>query len=66
MIKGDKSRFKGTLVLRAQLLSSVQLFVAPWTVDQQVPPSWDFPGRNTRVGNPPLWSPFGASLVAQW
>ena len=34
----------------AQLLSHVQLFVAPWTVAHQAPPPWDFPGKNTRVG----------------
>ena len=31
-------------------LSRVRLFVTPWTVAYQAPPSMDFPGKNTGVG----------------
>ena len=34
----------------AQLLSDVQLFVAPWTVARPVPPSMDFSAKNTGAG----------------
>ena len=31
----------------AQSLSQVQLFANPWTVAQQAPLPWDFPGKGT-------------------
>ena len=34
----------------AQLLSHIQLFVAPWAVAHQVPLSMRFPSKNTGVG----------------
>ena len=33
-----------------KLLSRVLLFAIPWTVAYQVPPSMEFPGKNTGVG----------------
>ena len=41
---------------KVKLLSRVQLFVTPWTVAYQAPPSmefsnpWKFPGKSTGVG----------------
>ena len=35
---------------KVTLLSCVQLFVTPWTVDYQAPPSMGFSGKNTGVG----------------
>ena len=32
---------------KVKSLSCVQLFVTPWIVAYQDPPSWDFPGKNT-------------------
>ena len=37
----------------SEVTSRVQLFVTPWTVDNQPPPMespWDFPGKSTGVG----------------
>ena len=34
-----------------RLLSYVWLFVTPWTVAHQAPLPWDFPSKNTGVGN---------------
>ena len=36
--------------MHSQLLSSVQLFVTPWTVACQTPLFWNFPDTNTEVG----------------
>ena len=38
------------LCMRAQLLQCVLLFATPWTVDDQTPPSWDSPDKNTGAG----------------
>ena len=38
------------LVVCAQSLSSVQLFVTSWTVASQTCCTWNFPGENTGVG----------------
>ena len=35
--------------MRAQSLSPVQIFAAPWTVARLLSP-WDFPGKNAGVG----------------
>ena len=35
---------------KVKSLSCVQLFVTPWTVAYQAPPSMDFPGKSTGVG----------------
>ena len=35
---------------KVKSLSSVGLFVTPWTVTYQAPPSMGFPGKNTGVG----------------
>ena len=39
------------MIVLAQLLSRVQLFVAPWTAAHQTPLSIDSPGKNTGVGS---------------
>ena len=36
--------------MHAQLLSSIQFFVMPWTVARQAPLSMQFPNKNTGVG----------------
>ena len=36
--------------VKVKSLSPVQLFATPWTVAHQAPQSWDFPGKNTRLG----------------
>ena len=38
--------------IHAQLLSSIQLFVPPWTVACQAPPSMEFPRQEFRSGLP--------------
>ena len=42
--------------MRVQLLSFVRLFAIPRIVARQTPLSLDFPGRNTGVGSPLLFS----------
>ena len=37
-------------IIIVQSLSCVQIFSDPWTVACQAPLSWNFPGKNTRVG----------------
>ena len=46
--KFKNSRVKNLLC--AQMCSHVQFFATPWIVACQAPLSWDFPGKNTRVG----------------
>ena len=36
--------------VKVKSLSRVWLFETPWTVAYNIPPSWDFPGKNTGVG----------------
>ena len=36
--------------VKVKSLSCVRLFVTPWTVAYQAPPSMDSPGKNTGVG----------------
>ena len=36
--------------MKVKSLSRVWLLVTPWIADYQAPPSWDFPGKSTRVG----------------
>ena len=36
---------------KVKSLSRVRLFATPWTVAQQFLCPWDFPGKNTGVGN---------------
>ena len=37
-------------IQKVKSLSRVQLFVTPWTVADQAPPSMGFPGKSTGVG----------------
>ena len=36
--------------VKVKSLSRVQLLATLWTAAYQTPPSWDFPGKSTRVG----------------
>ena len=40
------------IVVYAQLLSRVQLFVTPWTIDHQAPQSMEFPSQDYLSGLP--------------
>ena len=48
--------------MKVKLLSPVRLFVTPWTVAHQAPPSMGFSGKNTGVGCHFLISPLDNSL----
>ena len=41
----------GVSYMCTQLLSHVQLFATPWTLPARLLCPWDFPGKNTGMGN---------------